>query len=73
MKLMPPTMIGEQVATLPELYADELPQILTGKAVLPKGIRRVYALGNGDSHHAALAAAQAFRTWTDIEYLPLPA
>lgn len=73
MKQMPPSMIGEQAATLPELYAQELPQILRGKVELPQGIRRVYALGNGDSHHAALAAAQAFAQWTDVEYLPMPA
>ena len=73
MKLMPASMIGDQVATLPELYEKELPAILNGSVTLPKGIRRVYALGNGDSHHAALAAAQAFAQWTNIEYLPLPA
>lgn len=73
MKQMPPSMIGEQAATLPELYAQELPQILQSKVSLPRGISRVYALGNGDSHHAALAAAQAFAQWTDVEYLPMPA
>lgn len=73
MRMMPPSMIGEQAATLPELYAQELPDILRREEYLPQGIRRVYAVGNGDSHHAALAAAQAFAQWTGIEYLPMPA
>lgn len=73
MQPMSPAMIGQQAATLPELYAKELPQILRSEVALPAGIRRVYALGNGDSHHAAQAAAQAFAQWTDIEYLPMPA
>lgn len=71
--MLSPSLIDEQVLTLPELYAAELPAILTGQGALPAGIRRVYALGNGDSYHAALAAAEAFAAWTDITYLPMPA
>lgn len=71
--MLSPTLIDEQALTLPELYAEELPAILAGEEPLPAGIRRVYALGNGDSYHAALAAAEAFAAWTDITYLPMPA
>lgn len=75
MNKMSPSLIDSQVETLAELYAAELPKLLLAArtALLPDGIRRVYALGNGDSHHAALAAAQAFSQWTDVEYLPMPA
>lgn len=66
-------MITDQAVTLPELYSAELPELFLKKNPLPQGIRRVYALGNGDSHHAALAASQAFSEWTDVEYLPMPA
>lgn len=71
--MMSPSMVADQMVTLSELYAQELPGMLTQSPELPKGIRRVYALGNGDSHHAALAASQAFAAWTDIDYRPMPA
>ena len=71
--MLNPSLIDEQTATLPELYADELPGILRGKLPDLSGIRRVYALGNGDSCHAAQAAAEAFAAWTEMTYLPMPA
>lgn len=71
--MLSPALIDEQALTLPELYETELPAILAGQGALPKGIRRVYALGNGDSYHAALAASEAFAEWTDLVYLPMPA
>lgn len=75
MNPMNPSLIDDQVETLGELYGAELPKLLTDAkaAALPRGIKRVYALGNGDSHHAALAAAQAFSQWAGVEYLPMPA
>ncbi len=71
--MMSPSMVAQQTATLSELYAQELPGLVAQTPTLPEGIQRVYALGNGDSHHAALAAAQAFSAWTDIDYRPMPA
>lgn len=75
MKALPASMIDAQLDTLEELYRRELPQIILGAqdCPLPGGIRRVYALGNGDSYHAAVAAAQAFAQWDDMEYIPMPA
>lgn len=69
------SMIEEQAATLAELYREDLPALVHNAAqtLVPGGIRRLYALGNGDSYHAALAARQYFAQWTDMEYLPLPA
>ncbi len=75
MNRLSPSLIGQQLDTLEELYGQELPDILRKgmKIPLPSGIRRVYALGNGDSYHAAVSAAQCFAEWTDIEYIPMPA
>lgn len=69
------SMIEAQAATLSELYREDLPALIrnAAHAEVPGGIRRVYALGNGDSYHAALAARQYFAQWTEIEYLPMPA
>ena len=75
MQSMSPALIDQQMDTLPELYGQELPRLLTQakEAVLPQGIRRIYAVGNGDSYHAALSAAQAFAQWTSVDYRPVPA
>lgn len=76
MAVQRPSLIKEQVETLQELYALELPGIisLSEQIPFPKTIKRVYAIGNGDSHHAALAASQAFATWANnVECIPMPA
>ena len=75
MQPMSPELIDQQMDTLPELYAQELPSLLrqAKEAVLPQGIRRIYAVGNGDSYHAALSASQAFAQWTAVDYRPMPA
>ena len=71
--MLNPSLVLEQAATLSELYEKELPELVTQPITLPKSIRRVYALGNGDSYHALLSASQAFCSWTNIEYHPVPA
>lgn len=69
------SMVDEQLSTLDELYREELPAMLRQAAqrTLPAGVKRIYALGNGDSYHAALSAAGAFAQWSDAQYLPMPA
>ena len=75
MQPMSPELIDRQIDTLPELYGQELPCLLSRAKdiALPQGIRRIYAVGNGDSYHAALSAAQAFAQWTCVDYRPVPA
>lgn len=38
-----------------------------------KRVRRVYAIGDGDSWHVALAAEMAFQEFAGVEYIPLSA
>lgn len=71
--MLNPSLIMDQAATLPELYAQEIPDIFRMQLPDLSGIRCIYAVGNGDSYHAAQAAAEAFAAWTDIAYRPMPA
>ncbi|MGQ0572508.1 MAG: SIS domain-containing protein [Armatimonadota bacterium] len=62
--------ILEQPAVLRSLLqrSDEIASRLTG---LSAGIRRVWAVGHGDSYFAPLAASPAFHRWTPRPYAPL--
>ena len=75
MAVQRPSLIKDQVETLQELYALELPQIISSSEdrPFPENIKRVYAIGNGDSYHAALSATQSFAAWANVEYIPMPA
>lgn len=75
MAVQRPSLIKDQVETLQELYALELPRImnLSKDMPFPERIKKVYAIGNGDSYHAALGATQAFAKWANVEYIPMPA
>lgn len=76
MKLCDPKWMVDQLGTLEDLYGRELPALIR-EAGLPaamlSGVKRVYAIGNGDSCHAALAAAPVFETLTGVSYRPMPA
>lgn len=37
----------------------------------PKTLRRIWAVGHGDSYFAPLAAAEAFRRWSSVDYTPM--
>lgn len=75
MASLSPGMINEQMDTFFSLYAEELPALIQNgaKAKLPKGVSRVYALGNGDSYHAALCAKELFDDVGGVQYIPMPA
>lgn len=73
-----PQLILDQMNTLDELYSVEIPQIIMNstndidKSIL-KGIRTVYAIGDGDSLYAASAVEYLFRDITSVSYFAVPA
>lgn len=70
---MSPQMIGEQIQTYPELFSVDLTKILTQNIDLPNGIDTLYAVGNGDSYHAALCAANEIYRRSGVRCIPVPA
>ena len=73
-----PELIMDQVKTLEDIHKTDYKAIdetiRKGFTALElESVHRVYATGDGDSFHAALAAEMAFSEFARIPYLPLSA
>ncbi len=73
-----PKLIFDQLQTLSDIHRDDFKNIerenrMCLDALELTSFHRVYALGDGDSYHAALSTELAFNELTGIMYQPLPA
>ncbi len=75
---MQPELILDQMATLGDIHRDNFKQIDSSvrkafSALELESLHRVFALGDGDSYHAALATEMAFGEFAKTAYYPTPA
>ena len=72
---MSPDLIIDQMKTLGNIHRDNFKEIdhnvrMSLNALEFESIHRVYAVGDGDSYHAALAAEMAFNEYAKISFSP---
>ncbi len=72
---MRPELILDQMKTLGDIHRESFPEIdnnarLSLSALEFESVHRVYAVGDGDSYHAALASEMAFNEYARIDYRP---
>lgn len=73
-----PDLILDQLKTLKSIHSEGFKSInesiIQGFTALEiESVHRVYAVGDGDSYHAALSAEMAFNEFAHIPYLPYSA
>ncbi len=73
-----PELITDQLKTLGNIHRENFKSIDESickgfNALELESVHRVYALGDGDSYHAALSAEMAFSEFAKIPYLPISA
>lgn len=78
MEKMQPEMIIQQLETIDQIHRDNFKaidkSIRNGFTTLElTSLHRVYALGDGDSYHAALATEMAFNEFAKLSYRPMSA
>jgi glucosamine--fructose-6-phosphate aminotransferase (isomerizing) len=75
---MQPELILDQLSTLGDIHREHFTEIDASvrrafSALELESLSRVYALGDGDSYHAALASEMAFGEFSKVSYYPTPA
>lgn len=75
---MQPELILDQMSTLGDIHRDQFAEIDASvrrafTALELESLHRVYALGDGDSYHAALASEMSFGEFAKLAYYPTPA
>lgn len=75
---MQPELILDQMETLGEIHRENFNDIDASvrkafSALELESLHRVYAIGDGDSYHAALASKMAFLQFAKTVYYPTPA
>ena len=73
-----PSLIMEQIETVGGMYAGELPKLMMNPNLEHHhfgslGIRTVFAIGDGDSYYAALAAEYIWKELTHCSFFAVPA
>lgn len=73
-----PELITDQLKTLGNIHREDFKNIDESirkgfNALELESVHRIYALGAGDSYHAALSAEMAFSEFAKIPYLPISA
>ena len=78
MPVKDPSLIMEQIETVARMYRSELPNLVMNPDVTPhhfrsRAIRTVFAIGDGDSYYAALAAEYLWKEVTHSSFFAVPA